>query len=60
VFYSTLVNAVPWNKYVEDTQSGITASVKCLRSEDVRTVNDEDILHSLLIFLRITETWIWE
>jgi hypothetical protein len=50
MFHNTLVNGESENK-----ESGITASVKCLRSEGVSIENDEDILHRLLILLRITE-----
>jgi len=34
----------------------MTASVNCVRTEGVRTENDEDNLHRLLIPLTITET----
>jgi hypothetical protein len=46
----------PENKDVENKEPGITASVVCVRSEGVRIENDEDILHRLLILLKITET----
>jgi hypothetical protein len=50
-----LINGKSENKDVENKEPGITASVKCLRGEGVRTENDEDILHRLLIVLRIPE-----
>jgi hypothetical protein len=51
----SLINGESENKDVENKDSVITASVKCLRCEGVRIENEEDILHRLLILLRITE-----
>jgi hypothetical protein len=45
---------------MENKEPRITASVNCVRSEVVRTENDEDILYRLLILLKKTEIKMWE